>query len=332
MPMSDALCAKCVLPRHKDGIALDDRGICGACADVSRGRRRAEPAESDFLRIVEKSRGKAKYDCLVMCSGGKDSTAALYYVKKRYKLNPLAFTFDNGFEDPGAIANVRQAVTTLSVDWVYSRSGFMHDMYAQWVMTRQVFPVCFLCSLWYMRAVYETAAAYGIRLIVGGWTRGQTDENKAALGILSAGIREFVLRMRGNFPHYRDFPDSMDTLRKQVKSSGRAVLVSCHWFLPFTDDEYAGVIRNDLGWKPISLSYPRNSTNCGINFLCSRLAVRRGAFTHFHVEKSSLIRKGMLTRDEALRQLEAGNGNGPESDLCLRVLRRLGCPEEMLWE
>ena len=29
-----------------------------------------------------------------MLSGGKDSTAALYLMKRRYRMSPLAFTFD----------------------------------------------------------------------------------------------------------------------------------------------------------------------------------------------------------------------------------------------
>ena len=55
-----------------------------------------------------------------MCSGGKDSTSSLYYVKKRYNLNPLAFTFDHGFETEEAMRNIKNAVEILDVDFLYS--------------------------------------------------------------------------------------------------------------------------------------------------------------------------------------------------------------------
>ena len=96
-----AVCQRCVLPESKPDIWLDGAGICNICRDFDKqnnGHEQVKFLESDFIKILNQNKSKGKYDCLIMCSGGKDSTAALYYMKKRYKLNPLAFTFDHGFE------------------------------------------------------------------------------------------------------------------------------------------------------------------------------------------------------------------------------------------
>jgi tRNA(Ile)-lysidine synthase TilS/MesJ len=62
-----------------------------------------------------------------MCSGGKDSTASLYFMKKRYRMNPLAFTFDHGFEIEGAKENVINAVEALGVDYLFFKTDFMKE-------------------------------------------------------------------------------------------------------------------------------------------------------------------------------------------------------------
>jgi len=66
-------------------IVLDDKGVCNICLEHDRraGAARQMPLlETDFIKMLKQHKGKGAYDCLVMCSGGKDSTAALYYMKK----------------------------------------------------------------------------------------------------------------------------------------------------------------------------------------------------------------------------------------------------------
>ncbi|HUP56768.1 MAG TPA: hypothetical protein VM598_04895, partial [Bdellovibrionota bacterium] len=52
------------------------------------------------------------------------------------------------------------------------------------------------------------------------------------------------------------------------------------------------------------LSYPGRSTNCALNFISVFNSLKNYGYTHYHVEMSKLIRQGVLSRDEALRDLE----------------------------
>lgn len=122
---SQKLCKKCVLPHSPPDILLNDDGVCNICLEYAKTRDATgtyKPLETEFIKMLNMYKANGEYDCMVMCSGGKDSTAALYYMKKRYKLNPLAFTFDHGFETEDALENVRNAVEILGVDRLFLKA------------------------------------------------------------------------------------------------------------------------------------------------------------------------------------------------------------------
>ena len=131
-------CIRCVLPERKPDIWLNDKGVCNICVEYavnSKSNKQTKLLETDFIRTVNRYRGKQKYDCLLMCSGGKDSISALYYLKKRYSLNPLVFTFDHGFENQDALNNIENAVEILGVDSLFFKSVYMKDMFSEVIKT-----------------------------------------------------------------------------------------------------------------------------------------------------------------------------------------------------
>jgi hypothetical protein len=311
------ICSRCVLPESKPDLWLDEAGVCNVCVqhDAMKGQGAARPSvETDFTRIIEKHRGKGEYDCLVMCSGGKDSTSALYYVKERYKLRPLAFTFDHGFETQEAMDNVRRAVEVLDVDYMTFRSTFMHDMFERILKTSSKVVICHLCSIWYMDLTFKLAARFKIPIIIAGWTKGQsTDQevmSKCACNIdapefaaMAKSTLEFLATLEGD-PKYGDFPRSMEEVLKRAKKRHKSIVLSPHWFLPFDTETYVDTIQSELGWKYPELSYPGKSTNCALNFISVYNSMKTYGYTHYHVEMSKHIREGLMTREEALELLE----------------------------
>jgi hypothetical protein len=348
------LCKRCVLPETKPYIWLNENGICNICLEFDKKQAPAGKArllESELVRVLNKYKSKSKYDCLVMCSGGKDSTSSLYYIKKRYKLNPLVFTFDNGFENTQAIKNVRNAVEVLGVDWLYFKSDFMQEMFSEVVRTKSKFPLCPLCSLWYMQVTYQTAACYDLPVIISGWTQGQLNSliladcceaglqpEKPNAGmkpeneffLLCEKIPHFIEMIRKKYPKYADFPRNMNEVRKKFAISKKAIMLSPHWFLPYEASEYTELIKKELNWKMTELSYPEGSNNCSLNFLGSYLSLKAYNFTHFHVEMSKLVRMGKLTRQEALDKLRFDPDKEPVSLIISSVLNKLGYTREEL--
>lgn len=319
MASAKPICKSCVLPEAPPHITFDSEGVCNLCRDFERDQEKElgqKLLESDLLKILNKHKGKGKYDVLCMCSGGKDSTSALYYMVTRYKLNPLAFTFDNGFETPDAIANVQRAVDKLGVDFLFFKSNYMKDMFKKILETGSKAVLCHPCSLWYMDLAYETAARYEIPIIIAGWTKGQstgqTVMNKCGCNAsapefkeMGAATREFLDTYVRNDPRYKDFPASMEELLKKAQAKHKAMVLSPHWFLPFDQETYVATIKKELGWEYPRLSYPGRSTNCALNFVSVANSMKYYGYTHYHVEMSKMIRQGVLSREEALADLES---------------------------
>ncbi|HTY44368.1 MAG TPA: 7-cyano-7-deazaguanine synthase [Patescibacteria group bacterium] len=314
------ICKKCVLPESKPDIWLNENGICNVCLEYekTRGdRTEGEGAnlETEFIKMLNLYKSHGEYDCLVMCSGGKDSTAALYYMKKRYKLNPLAFTFDHGFEAEDAMENVRNAVEVLGVDFLYFKTDAMKGMFSKILKTGSKAVICHLCSLWYMDLTFKTAAKFNIPIIIAGWTKGQSKKqplmSRCACNIhesefvaMAKATKEFLNEHVKKDPLYKDFPETMEEVLVRAKRRQRCVVLSPHWFLPFDADSYVGLIQKELKWKFPKASYPAHTTNCYLNFLSVHNSMRYFGYTHYHIEMSKLIREGLLTREEAMKNLE----------------------------
>jgi PP-loop superfamily ATP-utilizing enzyme len=312
------ICQRCVMPENKPDIFLNEKGICNLCLEFDFNKRtqnEIKPLETDFIKIINKFKGKQKYDCLVMCSGGKDSTSSLYYIKKRYKLNPLAFTFDHGFETEEAMENIKNAVEILDVDFLYFKSNHMLDMFEKILKSGSKAVVCHPCSIWYMDLAFDTAARYEIPIIIAGWTKGQSTKQ----GIMSKcgcnthlpefkamgeATVDFLNKEVTRLPKYKDFPLSMDEVLKRANKKHKAIVLSPHWFLPFGPEVYIDLIKNELKWKVPEFSYPSGSTNCSLNFISVFNSMKHFGYTHYHVEMSKLIRENVITRDEALKSLE----------------------------
>jgi len=298
-----------VLPHSPPDITIDDEGVCSVCrADAPAAA--ADFVETDFVRMLDKYRGKGRHDCLVMCSGGKDSTAALYYMKRRYRMNPLAFTFDHGFETPEALANVQRAVEALGVDFLTFRTVEMRDLFRRIVDGGSRAVICHPCSMWYMQLTFDIAARFEIPLIIAGWTKGQAarpgvmtkcacNVDAPEYGSMGRATRDFLAGLKSD-PRFRDFPQSMEEVVARARKRHKSTVLSPHWFLEAHPDEYVALIERELGWRAPELSYPKRSTNCLLNFLSVDRSMESFGFTHYHVEMSKLIRQGLMTRDEAL--------------------------------
>lgn len=306
-----------MLPETKPEIWLNKDGICNVCLEYEKAKQSiAKSLETDFIKILNQYKGKGEYDCLVMCSGGKDSTASLYYMKRRYKLNPLAFTFDHGFETEDALENIRNAVEILEVDFLFFKSDFMKDMFSKILKTKSKAVICHLCSIWYMDLTFKMAARFNTPIIIAGWTKGQSTKqplmsrcgcgiNQSEFVSMARATEEFLEKHVRTDPKYKNFPKSMEEVLTRAQKIHKCLVLSPHWFLPYGSDVYVETIKNELKWKLPKLSYPANSTNCYLNFISVYNAMKYYGYTHYHVEMSKLIREGLLTREEALKSLEA---------------------------
>lgn len=109
-------CTKCILPETFPFIEFDDDGVCNYC-------RSYEPIKNFGLarmkKILRKYRsGNDQHDCMVMLSGGRDSSFALHYLTTEMGMNPVAYTYDWGMVTDIARRNIARLCGTLGVEHI----------------------------------------------------------------------------------------------------------------------------------------------------------------------------------------------------------------------
>lgn len=321
------ICKRCVLPESKPDIWLNKEGICNICIEYEKTKNSNKDRrflETDFIKLLNQYKGKGRYDCLVMCSGGKDSTSSLYYMKRRYKMNPMVFTFDNGFENNEALENIRNAVDTLKVDWLFYKTDFMRDVFTRIIKNNIKAPICHVCAIWYMQLTYDIAARYKIPLIVAGWTKGQSGEggnSTKAYASMSKATSDFVVNYLHKDPKYKGFPRSIKEATETAQRKFKSIVISPHWYVQWDPDRITEILQKELKWKTPKVSYPRGSTNCMMNFISVYLSMRHYGYTHYHIEMSKLIREGELSREEALSMLKLNF----DKNLIDGILKKIEC-------
>lgn len=91
-------CKKCVTPNTRPNIDFDNLDTCSACNnhEIKNNKINWKKRLRELKKILNKHKKNTKpnnYDCIVPVSGGKDSIYQTYVIKKIFKMNPLAITF-----------------------------------------------------------------------------------------------------------------------------------------------------------------------------------------------------------------------------------------------
>lgn len=166
-------CTRCILPATYPNIDFDENGECRVCRefDIMNAKIDWKKREKKLERILNRYRGKGKkYDVLVPYSGGKDSTYTLWMMKEKYNMRCLAFNFDNGFLEPGALAFVKESAAKLGVDLItYSPDRkLLNRVYKRALEATGEF--CAACVVLIPTAIFRAADTQGIRLIAAGFS------------------------------------------------------------------------------------------------------------------------------------------------------------------
>lgn len=298
-------------------IRFDDNGICNFCNDEllhSTLPGQIENARKDVLRIFDEIRGKAQYDAILCYSGGKDSTYTLKLAVEKFRLKVLSFTLDNGFISPAAFRNIENVVNNLGVDHITYRPSYkfmkglfrfstLTEVYNPRTLTR-ISANCNSCISIVNITALKWAMEKDIPLILAGFTLGQIPVNTIAYQnnyeFLKESRRSVIEKLRSSLgsdvEKYLEIPESL--LKKSTVAPYNVNLLTLE---SSTEEEIIKQIE-PLGWvKPGNLD--GCSTNCRINSFNNYVHEKRFGFSPYELELSHLIRKNLMSRDEALDKL-----------------------------
>ncbi|MCI0470429.1 MAG: hypothetical protein L0Y73_02095, partial [Candidatus Aminicenantes bacterium] len=303
-------CTRCVLPETFPGITFNEAGVCNYCLAYEAGEEEKAdgsfPDEISLKKALEKYKDlNRKYDLLVPLSGGLDSCFTLIQIVETFKLKPLVFHSDHGWDDPTAARNVEKLCRELDVDLLIWKNDlkFMRKLFKIFNESDELdVSACYACgNMLYLNGL-ELADNFDIPLVINGYSKGQAammhDKEKSQdwygkmiNTILDSGERDF----------FEKFTRKWDMLKKQVIYKSREDLEKPVdpekiLFIPFfvfkfyqTDkEELKRICRERFDWQPIDVGYPARTTNCRMIWLNSYRDLNKRNYTHYHDEYSTL--------------------------------------------
>jgi len=182
-------CMHCLLDSLSTNI--DEDGICDVC-------RFFEANESSINELFNNSRSlesvihshtqdASKYDCMLLYSGGRDSTYVLIRLVEM-GFDVLAYTFDNGYLSQQALENIERITSTLGVDSVIEKFSKIDNVFSE--SLKKFSTVCDGCYRVLTTMSTQYALDKGISTIITGLDKGQIIETKLMRVLDKKGINK----------------------------------------------------------------------------------------------------------------------------------------------
>jgi N-acetyl sugar amidotransferase len=294
-------------------IVFDGHGVCDHCLGFEQsvrpnwdtGERGANELKQMVSRIVESGKGR-DFDCILGLSGGLDSSFMLHLLVTEYGLRPLVFHVDGGWNTDIAVNNIQVLVEKLGLDlytevinWedmrdfqlAFFKSGVPHIDIAQ--------DHAFIATL------YHFANKYNIKYIMNGGNF-STECVRNPLEWLYYGTdmvqindirRKFCTRPLKHYPFSSIFFHKI-----YLRYFKNVQVVRPLNNMPYTKKLAIETLSREYGWR----AYPQKHFESRFTkFYEGYWLPTRFGFDTRRVQYSSLILTGQMTREEALKQLEA---------------------------
>lgn len=310
-------CTRCVLSAAFPRIKFDENGVCSFCNNKMIATSEAEAiadARKQVDELLAGIKGKHSYDAILCNSGGKDSSYTLMTAVRKYGMRVLSFTLDNGFISPAASKNIHRVVDSLGVDHITVRPA--KTFYSQVIKASALLPIynaktltrisagCNSCISLVNITALRFALEKDIPLILAGFTLGQIPANgiiyKNHYKFLEESRKTSMDKLRSAVGNDVDsyYGISDDTL-ESVKSYPHNVNLLC--LEEITEDDIVKEVSK-LGWtRPGDVD--GCSSNCQLNTFNNFVHEQQLGYNPYELELSHLIRKGLMTRDEALEKM-----------------------------
>lgn len=157
-------CQKCLVPDTFPNTTIGTDGICNRCKEHTDFTYKG----TDTLKTRLLWREGPQYDCVVPISGGKDSTYALWVLRKEMGLRTLAVNHHNRMTSPMARDNINRICEALDVDLLVVQTEtdterkFVYHFLKAMVPLGISWGICTFCFYAIGSAVYRAATRHDI--------------------------------------------------------------------------------------------------------------------------------------------------------------------------
>lgn len=292
-------CSNCLLPETYPGIVFNESNICNVCINYERRWKNKDyrKEEVELKKIFNYYKNKnTKYDCIVPLSGGKDSVYTAYVCKKKYDLNILAVNFDNGFQTPEAVENMKNAVKKLNIDFISfaPKWELLQRMYS--VFFEKTGNFCTPCNQGILSTIYRIAEKEKIQLIVFGGSL-KLEPARTFGGIRYCMEELFKGVLKDDIPQN----DLKDFLIKPIRRKMFFQPILLGNYIDWNMKEIITTLKTELGWK--EASWGEDHADCMISSINSYLKKKKYGFGKETIYYTSLVRDGQINKEEALKRI-----------------------------
>jgi len=323
------ICSKCVLPDTFPGITFNRQGICNYCQRAEKNRTDQEQKrqlEVRFNKLIDQLKRPSGHDCILAFSGGKDSSYLLDLLVHRFSLKPLATTFDNWFLSETAFKNMELITKSLGVSHLHIRPPFemmrklfREGSYAQLYSKKSLeraSSICTTCISFVRFLCLRLAIEKDIPMVIFGFNPAQIP---FSAGIVKMSPYFLKTMQKIVYPPIQkivgDEAQPFFLEERHLSSAARLpYLVNPFAFLDYQEEKIFSHIRQ-MGWYHAT-DVDSNSTNCRLNQYSNLLFFQQYKFHPYSSEIASMVRKGLLKREEGLRRLIP-----PEENLMTATIR-----------
>jgi len=325
-------CSKCILPETYPFIEFDEEDVCNYCNSYQKQKYLGEDKLEEILSKYRKNNDTP--DCLIGLSGGRDSSYGLHILKKRYKMNPVAFSYDWGGGTATSRLNANLLAGKLGVELIVrsadieAKRRYVRQNIFAWLKDPHLgmLPIVQAGDKGFMdlgRTLLKDlnldfsvqATGYQIEqreFFVGFTGIKQNLKNNQRLSsyTLSTKLKLFLwysYRTLKNPAYINEalFDNFNGYLSSFIKKENSLHLYK---YIEWNEKEIEDTLKNEYGWIS-DKSYGKNQWRMGDaqtsfnNFIYYHMA----GFSEFDNFRSNQIREGLIDRKEALKLCEEDN-------------------------
>ncbi len=325
-------CSKCILPETYPFISFNSKNICNYCEKYE---KQIFFGEDKLFEYLEKFRSKnGDPDCLIGLSGGRDSTYGLHLLKTKYKMNPIAYTFDWGLTTDISRINAAKVCGKLGVEHIIrsadieKKRDYVKKNLFSWLKRPHLgmLPIIQVGDKGFYDYGRKLSKELNLKLVIH-CTGYQLEQREFFLGF--AGIKQklknnqrmysydFLNKLKMLYWYSLQFILNPNYINSALLDNFDGFLASfvrkddflhLYNFEPWNENLMIKTLNEEYNWTD-DISYGKNQWRMGDgqtafnNYVYYTLA----GFSEYDNFRSNQIREGLITRSDAIKLCEEDN-------------------------
>ncbi len=323
-------CSKCVLPNTYPYIKFDAKGVCNYCTSYNPDKLLGHTNLKSLLNKYRKSNGEP--DCIVAFSGGRDSSYGLHVLKREFNMNPIAFSYDWGMATDGARRNQARMTGKLGLEQIIrtenllKKRRYLRKNIQAWFRSPHLgmVPLFMAGDKFFFDIARELRKELKIPLVIfcGGNELERTDfksgfagvkENNhqqrlfafSALSKINLGLFYLLQYLKNPYYLNESLLESLLSFKSTFLSNDDFIYL--YHYLRWDEKKINETLVKEYDWEVSDKS--DNTWRIGdghtafINYIYHSIA----GFSEYDAFRSQQIRKGLISREEALYLIEKDN-------------------------